>query len=233
MGSVKGNTREGLVDFPGVRKTTVQGEVHDEESYYIMEGVSGHAGLFANATDLAKLAYVMLTGGYENNCFFSKNTRDLFASPQAGGSTGYGIGWWRKGGDRSAWRYGSQAPEGTIGHQGWTGTWTMIDFENNMVVVFLTNSINTPLLDPSKLENANRFAGGYYTTSTLGFVPQLIYMGMESQGADLDKAMDSLIQNMIVDKEMLVKEMEEAKGSPLGEDHAIVKALEAIKGVAS
>ena len=42
----------------------------------MMEGVSGHAGLFANATDLAKLASVMLTGGYGNNKYFSKNTAD-------------------------------------------------------------------------------------------------------------------------------------------------------------
>jgi CubicO group peptidase (beta-lactamase class C family) len=50
---LNGNTRDGLIDFPGVRTETIQGEVHDEECYYTMEVVSGHAGLFASASDLA------------------------------------------------------------------------------------------------------------------------------------------------------------------------------------
>ncbi|MBQ4506198.1 MAG: serine hydrolase [Firmicutes bacterium] len=83
---LRGNTRDGLIDFPGVRTETIQGEVHDEESYYMMEGMSGHAGLFASAPDLARLAFVMLSGGYGNERFFSKNTRDLFTSTQAGGA---------------------------------------------------------------------------------------------------------------------------------------------------
>jgi hypothetical protein len=37
----------------------------------------------------------MLTGGYGNNKFFSKNTRDLFIAPQSSATINYGIGWWR------------------------------------------------------------------------------------------------------------------------------------------
>ena len=97
---LNGNTRDGLIDVPGIRKDTIKCEVHDEEAYYMMEGMSGHAGLFANATDLAKLAQVMLTGGYGNNQFFSKNTRDLFISPQSASNINYGIGWWREADDK-------------------------------------------------------------------------------------------------------------------------------------
>ena len=44
-----GNTYDGEINFPGIRRYTLQGEVHDGKAWYSMEGVSGHAGLFASA----------------------------------------------------------------------------------------------------------------------------------------------------------------------------------------
>ena len=226
---LNGNTRDGLVDFPGVRNYTLQGEVHDEECYYTMDGVSGHAGLFANATDIAKLAYVMLTGGYGNNKYFSKNTRDLFISPQTQGSINYGIGWWREGDDKRVWYFGTQAPESSVGHQGWTGTFTMIDFDNNMVIVYLTNSINTPIVDKSSLDTANDFAGRYYTSSTIGFVPQIIYMGLDTNENDLDEAIKSLVKDMTTEKQKHVNSKEEKNGKKYDENHPIIKARQAME----
>ena len=226
---LNGNTRDGLIDFPGVRTGTVQGEAHDEECYYTMEGVSAHAGLFASASDLAKLASVMLTGGYGENRFFSKDIRDTFAAPQADGKPSYGIGWWREGDDTRTWYFGSQSGEGTIGHQGWTGTLTMIDYENDLVLVYLTNTINTPILDATTIDNANRFCGTYYTSSTLGFVPQILYTGMESMGNDPADALDSLMKDMVNEKQKLVDQM--AGDGQLSEDHPIVRALEALRSV--
>ena len=228
---LNGNTRDGIIDFPGVRKETIQGEVHDEEAYYTMEGVSGHAGLFANATDLAKLASVMLTGGYGNNQFFTKNTRDLFISPQSTASTNYGIGWWREADDKRVWYFGTQSPENTIGHQGWTGTLTMIDFENNMVVVFLTNSINTPITDTSSIETANDFSGKYYTTSTLGFVPQIIYTGLNANKANINNALNSLITDMANEKRKYIENKETKNNKKYDEQHAIIKSKEALDEV--
>ena len=228
---LNGNTRDGLIDFPRVRTETIQGEVHDEEAYYMMEGVSGHAGLFANATDLAKLASVMLTGGYGENKFFTKNTRDLFSAPQSNGSINYGIGWWREADDKRVWYFGTQSPESTIGHQGWTGTLTMIDFENNMVVVFLTNSINTPITDTTSLATANDFCGNYYTTSTLGFVPQIIYMGLNNDGKDLKQALNSIIKDMANEKQRYINNKEEKSEKKYDENHAVMKAKQAIDEV--
>lgn len=48
-----------------------------------MGGISGHAGLFSNAEDLARLASVMLTGGYGGHQFFSKNTIDEFTKAKS------------------------------------------------------------------------------------------------------------------------------------------------------
>ena len=226
---LNGNTRDGLIDFPGVRKETIKCEVHDEEAYYEMEGISGHAGLFANATDLAKLASVMLTGGYENNKFFSKNTRDLFISPQSDSTINYGIGWWREADDKRVWYFGSASPESTVGHQGWTGTLTMIDFENNMVIVYLTNSINTPIRDTSSLENANDFNGRYYTSSTLGFVPQIIYMGLDND-ENLKPALKSLKNDIKSEKQKLIDKLEsEGKVNKSHPIYSAKKALDEVK----
>lgn len=226
---LNGNTRDGLIDFPKVRKDTIKCEVHDEEAYYTMEGVSGHAGLFASATDLAKLASVMLTGGYGNNRFFSKDIRDLFISPQVGGQANYGIGWLRKADDNRVWYYGTQSKENTIGHQGFTGTLTMIDFENNMVIVLLTNMINTPITDNSSLEGANTFNGKYYTTSTFGFVPQIIYTGLDTNNPK--KALKYLIKDMANEKQKLIDEMEKENGKKLSKNHPIKKAKKALDEV--
>ncbi|WP_026659773.1 hypothetical protein [Butyrivibrio sp. AC2005] len=47
--------------------------------------------------------------------------RHLFIAPQAGEQPNYGIGWWREADDKRVWYFGTQSPESTIGHQGWTG----------------------------------------------------------------------------------------------------------------
>ena len=195
---VNGNTRDGLLNLDGYRTYTLQGEVHDETAYYSMAGVSGHAGLFSNAEDLAKLASVMLCGGYGQNRFFSRNTMDLFTAPKKESAGNWGLGWWRQGQEQRVWYFGTQAESDTIGHQGWTGTLAMIDPQRNLVVIYLTNKINTLVTD--KEADANRFDGNWYTASTLGFVPQILSMGMDrdedlsGQFLDLtaDMAMESL-----------------------------------------
>ena len=80
---LNGNTRDGVVNFNNIRRDTIWGEVHDEKAYYSMNGISGHAGLFSNASDLSKLANIMLNNGrYEDTIFWDKKTQDLFISPQ-------------------------------------------------------------------------------------------------------------------------------------------------------
>ena len=140
---LNGNTRDGLLDYPGYRTYTLQGEVHDEKAFYSMDGVSGHAGLFANASDVAKLASVMLSGGYGGNRYFSQNVIDLFTAPKMENAANWGLGWWRQGDGQRIWYFGSQAGSNTIGHQGWTGTLVMIDMQRG----FLDSA--SPLCIPS------------------------------------------------------------------------------------
>ena len=71
-----------------------------------MNGVSGHAGLFADAQDLARLAQVMLNqGGYGDVKLFSKQTIDQFTKPKFTSQT-YGLGWRRMGDHGYSWYFG-------------------------------------------------------------------------------------------------------------------------------
>ena len=193
---LNGNTRDGVVDFPGIRTETLQGTVHDEKAYYSMGGVSGHAGLFANATDLAKLASVMLTGGYGDNRFFSRAVMDAFTGAKKESAANWGLGWWRQGEHQRDWYFGTQASSDTIGHQGWTGTLIMIDPSRDLVVAYLTNKLNTPVTDNKS--DPNKFNGNWYTASTLGFVPQILSVGMDS-GRDVSGQLLSLVFSMTED----------------------------------
>ncbi|MBO4414401.1 MAG: serine hydrolase [Lachnospiraceae bacterium] len=210
------NRRDGAVDFPGVRTQTVQGQVHDETAWYSMGGISGHAGLFANACDLAKLAGVMLTGGYGENRFFSRNVMDLFTAPKSVEFGQWGLGWWRNGDGQRPWYFGTEAGSDVIGHQGWTGTLVMIDPANDLVIVYLTNKINSPVTDNEV--NVNRFDGNWYTASTVGFVPQILTIGMD-EDTDITPQLRSLAADMAGGSRKLIPE----NAAP---DHPAVKNAE-------
>ena len=214
---LNGNTRDGAISFTGVRTATIQGQVHDEKCYYAMGGISGHAGLFSNATELAKLASVMLTGGYGENRYFSRNVMDAFTAPKKEDAANWGLGWWREGDNQRCWYFGTQAPSNTIGHQGWTGTLTMIDPVENLVVVYLTNKINSPVTD--KAANPNNFNGNWYTASTLGFVAQLLYQGLQNHGTDPNNAYSALLEDMAESKFALV-----AEGGNVSATHPLVRS---------
>ena len=60
------------------RRQKVQGYVHDMGAA-MLGGVSGHAGLFANANDLAIIMQMILNGGYYGDRrYFSEETAQLF-----------------------------------------------------------------------------------------------------------------------------------------------------------
>ena len=212
---LNGNTRDGLLDFPGYRTYTLQGEVHDEKAWYCMGGISGHAGLFASAGDLAKLASVMLCGGYGEHSFFSRNVMDQFTAPKKEDAANWGLGWWRQGDNQRVWYFGTQAGSGTIGHQGWTGTLVMIDPERQLVIAYLTNRINSPVTD-SKVD-ADRFDGNWFTSSTLGFVPQILSIGMDTD-QDISMQLLDLAADMAAESMKLVPE-----GTDFAGDHPSVR----------
>ncbi|MCR5557612.1 MAG: carboxylesterase family protein [Butyrivibrio sp.] len=175
---VMGNSRDGNLNYTGIRKYTLQGEVHDPNAFYCMAGVSGHAGLFSNAEDLAKLASVMLTGKYQGKEYFSRECIETFTAEDPE-NPGFGLGWWVQGDHKRDRYFGTKCSRATFGHQGFTGTLTMIDPEKELVIVLLTNKIHSRLLEGDKTLSAYR--GNYYTTGKLGFAPELIMTGIDKE----------------------------------------------------
>ncbi len=184
---LNGNTRDGAVDFKNIRRYTIQGEVHDEKAFYAMEGVSGHAGLFANSKDLAKLANLMLNGGrYKDLVFWDQKTQDEFTKPSEVDPS-YALGWREMADGRYAWAFSNLASSDAIGHTGWTGTLTVIDPREKMAIVLLTNKKNSPILDnkkdPNKFYSDNSLMAGY------GAITTLIYKSLQENSNELIKAM--------------------------------------------
>ncbi len=224
---LNGNSRDGVIDFTGIREGVIQGTVHDEKAYYAMQGVSGHAGLFANAEDLATLAQAMLNpSGFGETKLWSRNVKDYFIDRKDTSAT-WGQGWWRQGDCGRPWYFGVQASRDTIGHQGWTGTLTVIDPASDLVIVYLTNKINSPVTDNTV--NPNQFDGNWYTASTLGFVSNILYLSLTENNAagDIQPALDALLGDMAIDKLRLV----DAEGD-VATDHPIVQSAYAVVDLA-
>ena len=136
------------------RQNKLTGYVHDMTAS-IKGGVSGHAGLFSNAFDVAKIMQMFLQKGeYSGVNFFSNQTFDKFnktyfkddgnrravgfdkPKPQGGGMTFEGIS------------------ENSFGHSGFTGTFTWADPETEIIFVFLSNR-TFPSMDNRKLIEQN------------------------------------------------------------------------------
>ncbi len=163
----QGNSRDGRIDFPGIRRNTLLGEVHDEKAFYSLDGVSGHAGLFSQAYDLAVLGQTLLNGGGYGEyrlCDFA--TLQQFTKP-SDQVMHYGLGWDKN----NVWEFGPYASEQTIGHTGWTGTLTAIDPRHDLVVILLTNKIHAPVTK----DNPDRFITADFETGKYGSVMALIY----------------------------------------------------------
>lgn len=121
-------------DFRG---REIWGYVNDEGAA-MYGGVAGHAGVFSNANDLAKLFQMNLQGGtYGGNRYFKEGIIEEFRSRHYTGNR-RGLGWdkpeWNGGGPTSV-----HASQKTFGHSGFTGTCVWIDPKYNLIYIFLSN----------------------------------------------------------------------------------------------
>ncbi len=121
------------------RKTTVRGYVHDPTSA-CLGGVAGHAGLFANVYDLAKLGLMLKSQGrYGDRQYFSPNTVASYTRRQTQASY-RGLGWDKPGGTTHYRNPVSDyASSQTFGHTGFTGTCIWVDPAQDLVFIFLSN----------------------------------------------------------------------------------------------
>jgi len=122
-----------------LRHRLIQGEVHDENAFAI-GGVSGHAGLFSTAPDLAVFCHMELNGGvYGHAQIVKRATIAQFTVPQELSKGTRTLGWVvPTEGSFMGHFYGPHA----FGHTGFTGTSIYIDPDRQLFVVLLTNRVN-------------------------------------------------------------------------------------------
>ncbi len=137
------------------RQTTIQGYVHDMEA--AMEGgVAGHAGVFSNALDVAKMMQLFLQKGqYGGVSYFSPETFDVFNTCHfctEGNRRGLGF-------DKPQLSGGGPTcgcvSKSSFGHTGFTGTIAWADPETEIVYVFLSNRTYPDSNLPNKLSKEN------------------------------------------------------------------------------
>ena len=135
---------------PFFRRQHLRGYVHDEGAA-LFGGISGNAGLFSTANDLAKLYQMWLNGGiYGGERYLSEETVKLFTTTKSSVSR-RGLGFDKPDPRNSnASPTAPGAPITVYGHTGFTGTCFWIDPSNEMIYIFLSNRVN-PSRSPNRL----------------------------------------------------------------------------------
>jgi len=136
-------------DDPTWRKRRIWGEVHDENACGL-GGVSGHAGLFSTARDIAAFGQAWLSGptkafGIDTN--LAQEAKHEHAEIDG---MRRGLGFVIKAYEGAS--AGDLFSVNTYGHTGFTGTSLWIDPDNQLVVACLTNSVYSGRGKPGTLE---------------------------------------------------------------------------------
>jgi CubicO group peptidase (beta-lactamase class C family) len=126
--------------------TVIRGTVHDENAWR-MGGVSGHAGLFGTAPDLARFASWLLDrwhgrtrsdGGRLD--LPSELVRAWTRRQDLPPGSSRALGWDTPSGPNSS--AGTKLGALAFGHTGFTGTSIWIDPENDLFIILLTNRVH-------------------------------------------------------------------------------------------
>lgn len=136
------------------RHQKIQGYVHDMGAA-MLGGVSGHAGLFSNANDLARLFQMLLNGGnYGGQQFLKPETVRQFTTRYER-STRRGIGFDMKElNEKESQNMSPLAGPNTFGHLGFTGTCVWADPDKNLIFIFLSNR-TYPTMENNRLGDGN------------------------------------------------------------------------------
>ena len=162
-----------MVDRAGLRFTDwrtelLVGEVNDGNTYYALEGISSHAGLFAPAGDLVRFGrFLLQRGQWQGKVLFSPAAIELaIRTHTAGMQASYGLGW--RINTRPTWHVppltrstvtmavfpddpaalprpswaGDLLPTDTVGHTGFTGTAITLCPSLDLLLILLTNRVH-------------------------------------------------------------------------------------------
>ncbi|MBT8302771.1 MAG: serine hydrolase, partial [Maribacter sp.] len=129
------------------RHTLTKGWVHDENAS-LLGGISGNAGLFSTATDLAKLMQMYLNyGSFNGKRYISESTLKEFIRvqyPENENRRGLGFDKPLLNNAELSLSEAYPAPETSalsFGHSGFTGTFVWADPKNQLVFIFLSNRV--------------------------------------------------------------------------------------------
>lgn len=123
--------------------TLLKGVVHDPIAREINQGVSGNAGLFSNAHDLAVLSSMIMNRGIVGGVrVLSEASIDaMIRIPEKYQSQHRTLGW--DGAYDEGGSYGDlMTPHAVISHTGYTGTSVAIDMERGVAIILLTNRVH-------------------------------------------------------------------------------------------
>jgi len=133
----------------GWRTYVLKGEVNDGNAWYANGGISGAAGLFSTARDLQKIVDMLMSKGWAGSKqFISWKTVDDFLTKD---NFNNGLGWMMDPGNS----FMRNAPGGSFGHTGFTGTSITAIPEKNLSVILLINRQNCGLQDNGEYYNVN------------------------------------------------------------------------------
>lgn len=133
----------------GWREYTLRGEVNDGNAWYASDGVSGHAGIFSTVSDLQKVIDVLKNNGKMGDLhFISEKTVNLFLSQDKYNN---GLGWIM---DTNS-SFMKNAPQGSFGHTGFTGTSIVVIPQYDLSIILLINRQNIGLLPNHSYYNLN------------------------------------------------------------------------------
>lgn len=124
------------------RKQVIQGYVHDPGAA-LLGGVAGHAGLFGNAMDVAKLMQLYLNKGELNGVrVLDSNVVKEFTSCRFCPGNRRGLCFEKPETDlKKDSPVVTDCSSESFGHSGFTGTFAWADPKNNLVVIFLSNRV--------------------------------------------------------------------------------------------
>jgi CubicO group peptidase (beta-lactamase class C family) len=131
----KGPVAAAPTEIEDERGGLVRGFVHDENAF-AMGGVSGHAGMFATASDVLRIGLLFLGRGRE---LLPPTLVDAALEPQTavGSTRAVGLDLLQPGGFG-----GALVARGAFGHTGFTGTSLLCDPLRDLCVVLLTNRVH-------------------------------------------------------------------------------------------
>ncbi|MFB0938159.1 MAG: glycoside hydrolase family 3 N-terminal domain-containing protein [Urechidicola sp.] len=124
------------------RNQLVHGYVHDQGAA-MMGGIGGHAGLFSNANDVAKIMQMYLQKGYYGGQrYFKTQTIEAYNTRYyADKKVRKGVGFDKPQLDPKVKATCGCMSDRSFGHSGFTGTYTWADPETELLYVFLSNRV--------------------------------------------------------------------------------------------